>query len=111
MEARAAASDAGIRPPTSPDDPVVAPVALDFGAVAPTRDPLPAPAAAGAPTAAPGNLAAPGAARPRRRLAPQIVPLSRDQEFAYIRADMQRLLSIAGGLCAVMLVLLFVLGR
>jgi len=37
--------------------------------------------------------------------------LTREQEFAYIRSDMRRLFLIAGGLLAVMLVLLIVVSR
>jgi len=39
------------------------------------------------------------------------VELTREQEFAYIRADMRRLIVIAGGLFALMLVLLIVVSR
>ena len=43
--------------------------------------------------------------------APRVVELSREQEFAYIRSDMRRLFLIAGGLLALMLVLLVVVSR
>ena len=43
--------------------------------------------------------------------APRAVELTREQEFAYIRSDMRRLFVIAGGLLAVMLVLLIVVSR
>ncbi len=52
--------------------------------------------------------------RARRSVArpvPRTVELSREQEFAYIRSDLRRLVLIAGGLLAVMLVLLIVLNR
>jgi len=49
----------------------------------------------------------PSAAAP----APRTVELTREQEFAYIRSDMRRLLVIAGGLLAVMLVLLLLVSR
>lgn len=42
---------------------------------------------------------------------PLIPALSRDVEIAYIRADMRRLLIIAGGLLALMLVILVFVGR
>ena len=45
------------------------------------------------------------------RPAPRSIELSREQEFAYIRSDLRRLILIAGGLLAVMLVLLIVLNR
>lgn len=53
-------------------------------------------------------------ARVRRSVAspaPRVVELTREQEFAYIRADMRRLFAIAGGLLAVMLVLLVLANR
>ena len=59
-----------------------------------------------------GVVAAPG--RARRSAAtttPRIVELTREQEFAYIRADMRRLVIIAGGLLGLMLVLLIVVSR
>lgn len=59
-----------------------------------------------------GVVAAP--ARGRRAglaAAPRAVELTRDQEFAYIRSDMRRLFVIAGGLLAIMIVLLFVVSR
>ena len=40
--------------------------------------------------------------------APPAVELTRQQEFAYIRSDLRRLFVIAGGLLAVMLILLVV---
>ena len=43
--------------------------------------------------------------------APRVAELSREQEFSYIRSDMRRLFLIAGGLLAVMLVLLIVVSR
>ena len=42
---------------------------------------------------------------------PRVVELSREQEFAYIRSDMRRLFLIAGGLLALMLILLIVVNR
>jgi hypothetical protein len=39
------------------------------------------------------------------------VELTREQEFAYIRADMRRLVIIASGLLALMLLLLIVVSR
>ena len=39
------------------------------------------------------------------------VELTREQEFAYIRSDMRRLMIISGALLALMLVLLFVVNR
>ena len=56
----------------------------------------------------------PAPARVRRRVSmstARAIELTRDQEFAYIRADMRRLIIIAGGLLALMLVLLFVVNR
>lgn len=52
--------------------------------------------------------------RARRSVAtasPRVVELTREQEFAYIRSDMRRLILIAGGLLAVMLILLIVVSR
>ena len=49
--------------------------------------------------------------RPVAMTAPRVVELTREQEFAYIRSDMRRLLLIAGGLLAVMLVLLILVNR
>ena len=52
--------------------------------------------------------------RARRRVAmpaPRAVELTREQEFAYIRSDMRRLFIIAGGLLALMLILLIVVSR
>jgi len=43
--------------------------------------------------------------------APRVVELTREQEFAYIRSDMRRLFLIAGGLLAIMIVLLVVISR
>ena len=43
--------------------------------------------------------------------APPAVELTRQQEFAYIRSDLRRLFVIAGGLLAVMLILLVVVNR
>jgi len=43
--------------------------------------------------------------------ATRTVALTREQEFAYIRSDMRRLVIIAGGLLAFMLVLLVVVSR
>jgi len=45
------------------------------------------------------------------RAAPRVAELTREQEFSYIRSDMHRLFVIAGGLLAVMLVLLIVVSR
>jgi hypothetical protein len=52
--------------------------------------------------------------RSRRRATASATPaieLTREQEFAYIRSDMRRLIVIAGGLLALMLVLLIVVSR
>jgi hypothetical protein len=71
---------------------------------------------AGAATA-PGDVAVVSprlaASRSRREpaMAASVVGLSRDQEFAYIRSDMRRLLYVAGGLLALMLVILVFVGR
>ena len=43
--------------------------------------------------------------------APRVVELTREQEFAFIRSDMRRLFLIAGGLLAVMLILLILVSR
>jgi hypothetical protein len=42
---------------------------------------------------------------------PRAIELTREQEFAYIRSDMRRLFAIAGGLLAIMLVLLVLANR
>ncbi len=55
-----------------------------------------------APTRARRSVAAP---------APRAVELTREQEFAYIRSDLRRLFVIAGGLLAIMIVLLIVVNR
>jgi hypothetical protein len=39
------------------------------------------------------------------------VELTREQEFAFIRSDMRRLFLIAGGLLAVMLIMLIAVSR
>jgi hypothetical protein len=55
-----------------------------------------------------------GSTRSRRSpatAAPRVIELTREQEFAYIRSDMRRLFLIAGGLLAVMLILLIVVSR
>ena len=39
------------------------------------------------------------------------IELTREQEFAYIRSDMRRLIIIAGALLALMLVLLILVSR
>ncbi len=52
--------------------------------------------------------------RTRRRVATPVahaVELTREQEFAYIRSDMRRLVIIAGGLLALMLLLLLAVSR
>ena len=52
--------------------------------------------------------------RSRRRVAmpaTRAIELTREQEFAYIRSDMRRLIMIAGGLLALMLVLLIFVSR
>ncbi len=90
MEARAASAAA----PVQPNEPVVEPVELDFAAIEvesapPARGALPA--------------------RPRKRATPKVIPLTREQEYAYIRSDMQRLLTISGGLLVLMIALLFVI--
>jgi hypothetical protein len=62
----------------------------------------------------PDTIVVSGPKRSRRRgatPATQAVELTRDQEFAYIRSDMRRLVIIAGGLLALMLVLLIVVSR
>jgi len=41
----------------------------------------------------------------------RVVELTREQEFAYIRSDMRRLVIIAGGLLALMVLLLIVVSR
>ena len=51
------------------------------------------------------------AGRPAAVPASRAVELTREQEFAYIRSDMRRLFVIAGGLLAVMLVLLIAVSR
>jgi hypothetical protein len=59
-----------------------------------------------------GIVAAPTRGRrPGLAAAPRVAELTREQEFAYIRSDMRRLFVIAGGLLAVMIVLLFVVSR
>jgi hypothetical protein len=47
----------------------------------------------------------------RSPVPPGVVELTREQEFAYIRSDMRRLFLIAGGLLAIMIVLLVVVSR
>ena len=54
---------------------------------------------------------APRARRSAPMPATRSVELSREQEFAYIRSDMRRLVFIAGGLLVLMLVLLIVVNR
>ena len=60
-------------------------------------------------------MAAVGAPTRSRRLtsmpAARGVELTREQEFACIRSDMRRLIMIAGGLLALMLVLLIFVSR
>ncbi|MBA3449611.1 MAG: hypothetical protein H0T18_00195 [Chloroflexia bacterium] len=58
-------------------------------------------------------LVAPSTQTPRTgaRLAPQAAPFTREAEFAYIRADMRRLLIIAGALLALMVLIQIVVGR
>jgi len=57
-------------------------------------------------------VGSPGRARRRVGIPATVaVQLTRDQEFAYIRSDMRRLIIIAGGLLALMLVLLIVVSR
>lgn len=46
----------------------------------------------------------------RRRPVPQAFVLTRDQEFAFIRADLRRMLITASTLLVIMLALLFILG-
>jgi hypothetical protein len=59
-----------------------------------------------------GVVAEPTRARPSvAAVAPRVVELTREQEFAYIRSDMRRLFLIAGGLLALMLILLIVVSR
>lgn len=55
----------------------------------------------------PGAKRAP--ARTGRRVVNRVFSIPRDLEFRYIRSDMRRLLLVAGGLLALMLVLLFIL--
>ena len=60
------------------------------------------------------GVVAPEPTRARRRVAPpatRVVELTREQEFAYIRSDMRRLIVIASGLLVLMLVLLLVVSR
>lgn len=90
MEARAASAEAGVEPAA----PVVAPVALDFAAV---ESEVSRPSAGALP------------ARARKRTVQKVVPITREQEYAYIRSDMQRLLTISGGLLVLMIALLFVI--
>lgn len=92
MEARAAASATAAEPTV----PTIAPLDLDFGAVdsevvAPTRSALPD--------------------RPRKRTIQRVIPITREQEYAYIVSDMRRLLAISGGLLVLMILLLFVVER
>jgi hypothetical protein len=50
-------------------------------------------------------------ARTRGRTAPKVYALSREQEYAYIREDMRRLLIIAAILLVLMIALLFMIER
>jgi hypothetical protein len=94
MEARAVAPSL---PPAEPAVPVVEPVALDF--LATELSPPPRRTA----EVTPG--------RTRRRASVQtVVPISRDEEYAYIAGDLRRLLTIAGGLFVLMMALLVVVG-
>jgi len=47
--------------------------------------------------------------RPVRDAAPRIKTLTRQQEYAFVRADLRRLLYTAGGVLVVMIALLFVI--
>jgi hypothetical protein len=72
------------------------------------------PAATRAAVAPPGGGVTAASGRRGRLLAantPRVVELPREQEFAYIRSDMRRLFLIAGGLLAIMIVLLVVVSR
>ena len=80
--------------------------------------PRPAPSVLSGPMSNPVEVApvtrgsVPVAARARASLAAARAPvLSRSEEFAYIRADLRRLLTIAAVLLVVMIVLLFVVER
>lgn len=92
MEARAATSAAT----ADPAAPSIAPLNLDFGAIEVESAP-------------PSRSALPN--RPLRRTVQRVIPITREQEYAYIRSDMQRLLTISGGLLVLMIVLLFVIER
>lgn len=60
---------------------------------------------------APVAAASPRPTRVRGRPAARVVPLTREQEYQFIREDMRRLVIIASGLLAIMVVLLFVIDR
>ncbi len=89
MEARSASATA-----TAPTTPTVAPVELDFAAIEGESTP-------------PARGALPS--KPRKRSVQRAAPITREQEYAYIRSDMQRLLTISGGLLVMMIALLFVI--
>lgn len=62
----------------------------------------------------PNTIVVSAPTRTRRRVATPVAPaveLTREQEFAYIRSDLRRLVIIAAGLLALMLVLLIVVSR
>jgi len=77
---------------------VVAPAAAPSDASATLVDERPAPA----------NRVR-GTSQPRARAAARPVVLTREQEYRYIRADLNRLLVTAGSLLVVMIVLLFLI--
>jgi hypothetical protein len=56
-------------------------------------------------------IVSPSVGRSRPRVAARVPQLSREEEYRYIRSDMNRLLVTAGSLLALMIVLLLVLGR
>ena len=87
MERRAAETRVVAPAVTTPDE-----------TVAPVADRRPAPA----------NRVR-GSSQPRARAAAGPIVLTREQEYQYIRADMNRLLVTAGSLLLLMLVLLFLI--
>lgn len=87
--------------------PAAAPLKPGFDAIA-------APVVAGYASAGPAPVAAPRGVLPSRtrgRSTPRVYALSREQEYAFIREDMYRLLIIAGILLVLMIALLFILER
>jgi hypothetical protein len=67
--------------------------------------------AATAPTVQPALASTAVRSRRAQAVAVRPVGLSRAQEFAYIRSDMRRLFYVAGGLLALMVVILVVVTR